>query len=136
MVPSRSDASTSSPAGPKALTGRSVRSRTIDAQARTYNKTGKMPTNLGTRQYAGIISAASMTRVTIPDTIGKTTSDLCLLSTVQLAARRLELPVQLPVTPDHSQLHRRPATRPRAIHARSSTRMQTANGCDCRLWTG
>ena len=58
------------------------------------------------------------------------------VSTVQLAARGLDLPVQFPVLPDHSQLNRRPATGPRAIHARSSTRMKTTDGGDRRVWTG
>jgi len=37
---------------------------TLDAAARTFNKTGKMPTNLGTRQYAGMISGAIQKRAT------------------------------------------------------------------------
>ncbi len=42
--------------GPDKLAELGWSPRAIDAAAETYNETGKLPTNLGTRQYAGIIS--------------------------------------------------------------------------------
>jgi hypothetical protein len=43
-------------AGPEKLAELGWSPRAIDAAAETYNETGKFPSNLGTRQYAGIIS--------------------------------------------------------------------------------